>query len=163
MATDFKSLGRIDQGVLISGAIAVVLTFFGAYVSASSHVDGRKYGGGESAWHGWSLPGSLLLVGALVIIIFRIFAPAQLPPGVRWNLLALAAAALGTVILVLKALTYGPPEGLTRADISTGPGWSGWMLLVVAIAFTVLAALSLRDSGEKMPDFKKKKNTPPAA
>ena len=161
MATDFKALGKNDQGALIFGVVAVILTFVGAYVSASSTVGGVKVGG-ENAWHGWSLFGSLLLLVALAVTIVRIFAPEQLPAGVPWNLVALAAAALGTVILIVKALTLGPPNGLAQADISSGPGWSGWILFVAATAFTVFTALSFRESGEKIPDLNTK-NMPPAA
>jgi hypothetical protein len=157
MAVDFKSLGRNDQGALISGALAVIFTFFGSYITVSA----GPISAGHNAWDGWGVLGSLLLVAALALVAVRIFAKESLPDGVPWNLVTLAAAGLGTLIIVIKGLTFSP-DGLSGTGVDAGPGWSGWVLFILAIVFTVFTALLFRDSGEKVPEINKR-DTPPAA
>jgi hypothetical protein len=156
MAVDFKSLSKNDQGALISGVLAVIFTFIGSYITVSS----GSVSAGHNAWDGFGVLGSLLLIAALALVAVRIFAPDTLPAGVPWNLITLAVAAIATIILVIKGLTFSP-DGLP-ASVDSGPGWSGWVLFVLAIVFTVFAALLFKESGEKMPEVNKK-DTPPAA
>lgn len=156
MAVDFKSLGKNDQGALISGALAVIFTFFGSYITVSA----GSISAGHNAWDGIGVLGSLLLVAALALVAARIFAADALPAGVPWNLITLAAAALGTIILVIKGLTFSP-DGLPSSGVDSGPGWSGWVLFVLAIVFTAFTALLFKESGEKIPEINKK-DTPPA-
>lgn len=157
MAADFKTLGRNDQGALISGALAVIFTFFGSYITVSTGGP-VAFSAGHNAWDGVGVLGSLLLVVALVIVVVRVFSAPSLPAGVPWNLVAAAAAGLGTIILVIKGLTFngGIPSGLGSViKVDAGPGWSGWALFVLAVVFTVFAALGFKDSGEKIPEFGK--------
>ena len=158
MAVDFKSLSKNDQGALVTGALAVIFTFIGSYitVSAKSSVAGVSYSAGHNAWDGWSTLGSLLLIAAFALVAIRIFAPEVLPAGIPWNLITLAAAAVGTVIVVLKGLTFGVPGGIPSDAVDAGPGWSGWVLFVLSIAFTVFTALLFKESGEKLPEVNKK-------
>ena len=163
MAADFKSLGRNEQGALIAGGLAIILSFFGRYISVS--VDGGKalgfsYSAGSNAWTSYATFGMLLLIAAVAVIAVKAFAGESLPAGVPWNLVAAAAAAVGTLLLILRALTVDD-GGLS--GVSAGPGWSGYLLWVAAIALTVFAALSLKDSGEKISDFNKGNDAPPAA
>ena len=157
MAVDFKSLSKNDQGALITGVLAVIFTFIGSYITVSA----GSVSEGHNAWDGWSTLGSLLLIAALSLVAVRIFAAGTLPAGVPWNLITLAAAAVGTVIIVIKGLTFGVPDGLP-SSIDAGPGWSGWVLFVLAIVFTVFTALIFKESGETIPDINKKNDTPPA-
>ncbi|KRC64010.1 hypothetical protein ASE12_04100 [Aeromicrobium sp. Root236] len=155
MATDFKSLGKFEQGALIAGGLSIILSFFGAYVRVS--------GGGVSknvsnAWDSYATLGILLVIVATVIIAIKAFAAENLPDGVPWNLVALAAAGLGTLLLILRAFTYSD-GGFTGIDV--GPGWSGWVLFITTIALTVFAFLLFKASGEKIPEINKK-DTPPA-
>lgn len=164
MATDFKSLGRNDQGALIAGAVAIVLSFFSAYVKVS--VNGKDLPGisgssGISAWHSFGTLGILLVIVATAVVAVKVFAGEQLPAGVPWNLVAAAAAGLGTLLLILRAFTYDGGGSFAGVSVDVGPGWSGWLLFIATIALTVFAALSFKDSGEKIPEIKR--DTPPAA
>lgn len=170
MAFDFKALSKNDQALLITGAVTVLLTFFPAFAKASVDAKGSSplgsFGGSDtrSAWVEWATIGTLLLIAAFVIVVLKLVA-GNLPDGVPWNLIAAAAAALGTLILVLYVFTFGEdvPAALEESiEYSTGPGWSGWLLLISAIAFTAFAFLGFKESGEKMPDLNKKDDTPPA-
>ncbi|KQY59098.1 hypothetical protein ASD11_05725 [Aeromicrobium sp. Root495] len=167
MATDFKSIGRNDQGALIAGAVALVLSFFSAYVTVSINgkgLPGVSGSSGISAWNSFGTLGMLLVIIATAVVAVKVFAGDQLPAGVPWNLVAAAAAGLGTLLLILRAFTYDGGGSFGGVSVDVGPGWSGWALFVATIALTVFAALSFRDSGEKIPEFNKNGDaTPPPA
>ncbi|MCW2829391.1 MAG: hypothetical protein JWP31_83 [Aeromicrobium sp.] len=149
MAVDFKSLGKFEQGALIAGALSFIFSFFDHYVTAEA----GGVGGGIAAWESYATLGMLLIIVATAIIAARAFARDSLPADLPWNLIALVAAGLGTILLILRAVTF---------DYGS-PGWSGYVLFITTIALTVFTALMFRDSGDKMPDFNKRNNTPPAA
>lgn len=163
MAFDIKALSKNDQGLLISGAVTVVLLFFPAYVKASVTSTEAGLGGlggseSKSAWVEWATFGTLLLIAAFVLVILKVVVRNVLPAGIPWSLIITALAGLGTLILALYAFTFGPDVPAFAQDtieLSTGPGWSGWVLLIAAIVFTVFAALSFKDSGEKIPEINK--------
>lgn len=170
MAADFQALPRHDQGALVAGALAILLSFFGAFVTASvegsddipglSSIDTSS---GTNAWYSFGTLGMLLIVVAVAVVAVKAFAASNLPDGVPWRLVALATAGLGTLLVVLRGLTEGSgdiPDGL-GVSVDVGPGWSGWLLFVAAIALTVFTALAFRDSGEKIPELRK--DDPPAA
>lgn len=162
MAVDFKSINKNDQGALIAGGLTFILSFFTAYISVSfdggDSMPGLSASSGISAWHSYATLGILLVIVATVLVAVKVFASDALPDGVPWNLAIAAAAGLGTLLLILRPFTIGGyPTG-----ISVGPGWSGWVLFVAAIALTVFAFLSFKASGEKIPEINKK-DTPPAA
>jgi hypothetical protein len=148
MAVDFKSLGKFEQGALIAGGLSIILSFFDRYVA----VDLGPVTIGDNAWNSYATLGMLLIVAATAIVAGKAFAAESLPDGVPWNLVALAAAGLGTLLLILRAFTV---------DVAD-PGWSGWALFITTIALTAFTFLSFKESGEKMPEFNKK-DTPPAA
>lgn len=161
MAVDFKSLGKYEQGALVAGGVSLIVSFFTAYVKAS--FDGGKDLGisvssGISAWHSYATLGILLVIAATAVVAVKAFAKDVLPDGVPWNLVALAAAGLGTLLLILRAFTVGGGGG----GVSVGPGWSGYLLFLTTIALTVFTFLSFRESGEKLPEMPKKGDTPPA-
>jgi hypothetical protein len=167
MAADFTALSRNDQGALVAGALAVLFSFFDAYVtySVSSDLVGFDLSGGSNAWVSFAVFGMLLVVASVAVVALKAFAPQTLPDGVPWRLVALATAGLGTVLVILRALTAGPdlPEGITGVD--AGLGWSGWLLFLSTIALTVFTALAFKDSGEKLPEVNRKTDppAPPAA
>jgi len=164
MAVDFKSIGKFEQGALIAGALSLILSFIDKYVQVS--VDGGEIAGlsgavgGTNAWDSYATFGVLLVVAATAIIAVKAFARENLPDGVPWNLVAFALAAVGTLLLILRAFTYSD-NGLS--SVSVGPGWSGWALFVTTIALSVFAFLSFKESGEKLPQANKGGTTPPAA
>ena len=167
MAFDFKTVGRNDQVALVAGAVAVVLTFFPAYAKASVKSSGFSASQSENAWIEWATLGTLLLIAAFVLVVLRVVVGNVLPAGLPWNLITAGVAGLGTLILVLYVFTFGGdiPSGLS-VDVSTGPGWSGWLLLIASIVFTAFAFLGFKDSGEKLPQANKNNGggtTPPPA
>lgn len=158
MAVDFKSIGKYEQGALISGVLALILSFIGSYVTVSA----GGFSGGTSAWDSYATFGVLLLIASTAIVAVKAFAGENLPAGAPWNLIAAAAAGLGTLLLILRAFTYS--DGGLGSQVDIGPGWSGWLLFVAGIALTAFTVLSFRESGEKLPDFNNKGgSTPPAA
>lgn len=160
MAADFKALDKNVQGALIAGGLATILSFFSAYISVSydGKVAGLDLSYGISAWNSWGTLGILLVIAATAILAIKAFAADALPAGVPWNLAAFAAAALGFVILVIRAFTVGGGG----SGVSVGPGWSGYLLFVTTAALTYFAFTQFKASGDKVPEFNKK-DTPPAA
>lgn len=150
MAVDFKSLGKFEQGALVAGVVAIIVSFISRYLAADVGPLGTY---GISAWHSYAVLGMLLIIAAVAIVGIKAFAGEQLPAGVPWNLTAAAAAGLGTLLVIVRALTAGDGAGV---------GWSGWLLFIASIALTVFTFLSFKESGEKIPEVNKK-NTPPAA
>jgi len=144
MAVDFKSLGKNEQGALISGAGVLVLSFFPYYIKWGPFHD--------TAWISYGTFGVLLAILATAIIAIRVLQLGTLPEEAPWSLIALGVAGFSTFLLILRALTVSPG----------GPGWSGFLLFVASIALTAFAFLLFKESGEKMPDLNKK-DTPPAA
>lgn len=155
MAADFKSLGKNEQGALIAGGVAIILSFIGSYVTVSA----GPVSAGTSAWDSYATLGVLLIIASTAVVGIKAFSKETLPDGVPWNLVAAGAAGLGTILLILRAFTYS--DGGLGSAVDVGPGWSGWALFVAAIALTVFTFLSFKESGEKIPEIKK--DTPPAA
>lgn len=158
MAVDFKSIGKFEQGALLSGGLAIILSFFGAYIRVS--------GGGQSqnvtnAWDGFGTFACLLLIAAVALIAVKVFAPEVLPKEIPWTLVALAVSVVATLILLLKPFTVDVPTYI--GEVSVGPGWSGWILFIALIAFVALTALLFKNSGEKIPEINKGTGaTPPS-
>ena len=159
MAVDFKSLGKWEQGALISGVVAIILSFISSYVTASYDGPGSlSVSDGTNAWTSWATLGILLVIASTVIVALKAFAKENLPDEVPWSLVALATAGIGTLLLILRAVFPGGPDA---PGLSIGPGWSGWLLFIAGIALTAFTFLSFKESGEKIPEINKK-DTPPA-
>lgn len=161
MAVDFKSIGKFEQGALIAGGVAIIVSFIDKYVTAS--FDGPaavSVSTGTNAWHSYATIGMLLIVIATAIVAVKAFAKENLPDGVPWNLVAAVAAGLGTLLVILRAIFNGVPD---YPGISAGPGWSGYLLFLAGIALTVFTVLSFRESGEKLPEINKGAANRPAA
>jgi hypothetical protein len=161
MAVDFKSLGKFEQGALVAGVLALILSFIPSYYTVSYDTGSISVSDGTSAWTSYATLGVLLLIAATAIIAVKAFARENLPAGVPWSLIAAVAAGVGTVLVILRAIFDDAPD---MADLSAGPGWSGYLLFLAGIALTVFAALSAKESGESFSQVSKGGNhTPPAA
>lgn len=161
MAADFKSLGKNEQGALIAGVVALVVSFFTAYIKVSyggKSVPGLSLSAGLSAWHSYATLGILLVIVSAVVVAIKAFAKDSLPDGVPWSLVALGTAGLGLILLILRPLTIGGGGG----GVSVGPGWSAYILWIAAAALTYFTFALFKASGEKIPEINKK-DTPPAA
>lgn len=150
---DFKNLNKLDQVVLGAGVLGLIVSLFFPIWGVSVNVKG--FGGGSSsinAWHGLAAFGMLLVLLATVIAGVRVFAAANLPTlPIGVNLLTFALSAVGTVIVIIRELTY-PHASLP--GYSYGVRWGGYLLFLLLIAQAVAAFLLWRASGEAMPDFK---------
>lgn len=170
MAFDFNALGKNDKVALVTGAVSTLLLFFPAYAKASVSYNGDAgislgdVSESKSAFVEWATLGALLILAAFVIVVLRVVV-GNLPAGVPWNLITAAAAGLGALILVIYVFTFGPDVpsiAEDSIDLSTGPGWSGWILLPVSIVFAVFSFFGFKDSGEQIPEFNKGNDAPPA-
>lgn len=137
MAFDSKAVKPNDWGVIVCAGLIFLLSFFSSYVTASA----LGVSLGTDAWTGIAALGLLLLFAAAAIVAARAFGNVTLPTlPVGWSLIVAGLAALGALLVILRAFTFG--EGI-------GPGWSGWAIMILAVAQTVFAALNFRESGEK--------------
>ena len=85
----------------------------------------------------------------------------ELPLG--WHVIVAAAAALGTLILLVRGLTYGGDVNAFGNSISAGLRWGGWLLVLAGIAEAAFAVLALRESGESVSFDRSTPETPPPA
>lgn len=155
------NLNTNQLGALISGGLAFLFSLFGSYVTVSYDGD-LPIGGisaGTSAWTSYATLGILLVLAATALVAVKAFMPDVLPANVPWHLVTLAAAGLGTVLLILRAITAG---GSGVPGISVGPGWSAFLLWIACIALSVFSFLAFKESGEEIPDFNKGNDAPPA-
>ena len=88
----------------------------------------------------------VLLLGAAALITIEALSDGTLPKVVPWRLISVCAAVLGTVLIIQRALT----EGSSAPGANVGPGWSGFLLFLAAIAVTTYAIRAFRDSEEKI-------------
>ncbi len=103
MAADFKALDKNVQGALIAGGVTLLFSFFSRFNSVDL---GPLGSGGFSAWHSYGVLAMLLVVAGVAIIALKAFSAETLPDGVPWSLAAFGAIALGTLLLILRGLTY---------------------------------------------------------
>jgi len=128
MPADMKSIPKNHLGALIAFAVAFILSLIGSYIVASSEatdVAGVSLGAtsaGTNAWVSYATVGMLLLIVAAAIVAARAFAAHALPSGVPWLLIALAAAALGTLLIIVRALTATGSASALGVEASSGPG-----------------------------------------
>jgi len=167
---DLKKIDTLDLVAVGAGVVTLVLSLMPAYISATvSASDTNPFGdtvgstGSESVWGTWGVIGVLLIVLVTVGVAVQAVAPTVLPDGVPYRLVALAVGGLGTVLLILRGLTSTRFVTTYEVEISTGPGWSGWLIFATSIAFTVALALRWRASDEQLPSRPASGQTPPAA
>jgi hypothetical protein len=138
------TLSRNEQGVVVAAALAALLSLFPGYITVT--FDGRGFDASYTAWTGSATVGMVLLLGGAALIVLEAFSEGTLPEVVPWHLISVAAAAFGTFLVTLRALTAG--SDLPGAHV--GPGWSGWLLIAVSICLTAFAVLSFRDSEDAL-------------
>ena len=141
-----SSLSKNERGALIAGGAAVLLSFIPGFIRVS--FEGKGFDMSTTAWTGSATIGMILLLGAAALIGIEALSHDTLPKIIPWHLIAVIAAVLGTLLLILEAFTAGS----SAPGASVGPGWSGWLLFVAAIALSVFAVRSFRDSEEQI-DF----------
>jgi hypothetical protein len=147
MAFDPKTVKTNDWGVLGGVAAIFIVSLIPSYVTFD--LGGVSFPGvptGVNAWQSYATLGLLFLLAAGVIVALRVFAVTTLPEiGVGWAMITVALAGLGALLVILRAFTYSGGLG------SVSVGWSGYLLMLLAIATTVFASLNFRESGETTP------------
>jgi hypothetical protein len=122
-----------DVAAVPLGFIAFVAAFF-PYVGVSGKIGGFAFSVSTNAWHSYAIIGLFLLVGAAVALVIGIATAATNPAAKAvLDLVAACMAALGTLLIVVRALTYS----LVTID------WGGWILIVAGGAETLSALASL--------------------
>jgi Family of unknown function (DUF5336) len=161
-ASSFKSLPPFEQGVLVTGVLAFIVSFFPWYGFSFKGVsiNGSTIGGGSytiSAWHSYSTLALLLVLAATIVAAIAIFAPdtlSSLPIGARWLVAGLSV--LAVLIELLRLLTLHHGDGLSIK-------WGGYLLALVMIANAVCAVISALSSDEVVPWQQGGTATPPPA
>ena len=137
---DLKQINRNDQLIIGGGGLAFIASFL-PYVGVSYSGFGAHFSAHINAWHGFALLGLLFIFAAAVIVALRVFANATMPTlPLGINVVIAGLAALGTVLVILRAVTY------SHVSIE----WGGYVLFIAAIAETVGAVLNFQASGEKI-------------
>jgi len=155
MASDLRSLSRLDQAFLGLGALLLIVSFLpwsGWTVNIA--LAGKTYSpsNDQTVWHGglatWGL---VLMLIATAIVFVQLTEDASLPEfAVSWALIAFVLDALGAVFILVRSFNL-PSKGVPGFSVVQGLRWGGWLLLVVAIAQVVVGALRLRPRSEVMP------------
>ncbi len=159
MAVDVSSINKLDLGALVAGGLVFVLSLIPAWITSDIEGDmgallsAGDLGGGTHAWYEINVLALLLLLLATVVVATKVFAPRALPPTlpVGTGVIAAGLAALGTAILVIRTLTTFESQSMGGVSYSVGPGWSGWLLMIAAVALTAFAVLGATGAGESLP------------
>lgn len=160
-----REVNNNDLGVMAAGLAALVFSFL-PYWGVSYKVKGL--GGSSSsvtAWQGYAVLGLLLLFIAAGIVAARVFGGVTLPSApVGWHVIVAACAVLGTVLVILRALTIDSASySAFGASMSAGVKWGGLLLFLAAIAESVFAFLAFRASGESLSFDRGTPDAPPPA
>jgi hypothetical protein len=166
---DLRSLPPFDLGILISGVLVFIVSFFPYYGASSSGatVAGQHIGGASesvTAWHSYSTIALLLLLLATAVAAVAMFAPGsapQLPIGLRW--IAAGLSALGGLLYVIRLFTLSHhSETVFNVKVSEGVKWGGYLLLLIVLVHVACSIVSALSSDEQVP-WQQSSSAPPAA
>jgi hypothetical protein len=158
---DIKSLPPFDLGVLVTGVLAFIVSFFpyyGAKVSGSvAGVSVASLGSTSasvSAWHSYSTLGLLLILLGTIVAAVTIFAKSSmpdLPVGARW--IAAGLCSLGALLYLIRLFTLPHHHENLGGGISVSEGvkWGGYLLLLIVLANAACAVISALSSEEQVP------------
>jgi len=157
VAADVSSIKKNDLGALVAGGLVFILSLMPAWITYSFDGPGSDaFGGldsGINAWHSYNVLALLLLLLATTVVAVKVFAPQALPSSlpVGTGVIAAGLAVVGTLLMLLRTLTLFNSESSGGVELSQGPGWSGWLLMIAAVALTAFTAMGFQDSGEPLP------------
>lgn len=146
MGHDARSLTRNEQGVLAAGGLALILSFLPWFTTVT--FDGPGQDSSTTAWTSFATIGMVFLVGATAFVAIKARSDTALPKVIPWYLVAVVLAGFGTFLVMITALTTGS----SAPGASSGPGWSGWLLILAAIVLTFFSVQTFRESGDEL-DF----------
>jgi hypothetical protein len=146
-----EKLNQLSLGekLLLGGAVVIFIASFFNWAEASVTVAG--FGTQSDGGSGWSSPGSLwsvlailiavILAGALAALRFGDVTLPALPSGVSWGMVYAAGAALVILFMLLKAWRISALPGCGDAgdldgfDCSVGFAIGYWIALIGAVIF----------------------------
>lgn len=158
---DLKSLPPFDLGVLASGVLAFIFSFFPYWgVSVSGSLLGVKIStfGQTShtvtAWHSYSSLALLLILLGTIVAAVGIFAASSapaMPIGIRW--IAAGLCSLGALLYLIRLFTLPHKHVSLGAGFSASEGakWGGYLLLIIVLANAACAIISALSSEEQVP------------
>jgi hypothetical protein len=159
MPVDIGSIKRNDQ---IAGAAAVLAFIFAlipGVVSASAkggleerlEAAGRDTSDGVNLWHSYGVLAALLLLVAIAGLVAAILNRTELQSlPVRW--ITTGVSGLATLLVLIYIFTYnGEATAADEEVLDIGPGFIGYLLLLLCVVATVFAALGAQESGERLP------------
>jgi hypothetical protein len=165
----FKGLQPFDQGVIATGILTFIVSFFPYYgVKASGTVDGVHVGGASTsytAWHSYSTLGLLLILLGSIVYGIVLLSPStlpELPVSPRW--IAAGVCALGALLYVIRLFTL-PHHHVSGAGFSASEGvkWGGYLLLLIVLVHVACSVISALSSDEEVPWQRGASTAPPAA
>ncbi len=152
---DINKFSTIDK-VLGGAAALAVISLFLPWYSVSYH--GFTYDSTSGFGTSWGWLGGLLIIAAGVYLVLQRsgvdLSKMPAPPSV----IILGAAALGTLIMILRWVTLPSYHG-----VSAGPAAGMYIAIICGIAEVVCAVMTFRSSGDKLPWADKPKTDPPSA
>ncbi len=146
---DPKAVNPLDWGILATGLLALIFSFFDWY-TASYSSGAFSASAGESAWNGFFGWFAVLLavLGAAVVAV-ALFAPhVNMPVPVRLTGVILFAVATLSVIIALFVFPEDVPD---NSNIDTGRGFGFWAGAIVIIVGLVLSVMRLQQTGGQLP------------
>ncbi|HEY5200350.1 MAG TPA: hypothetical protein VIJ31_05510 [Acidothermaceae bacterium] len=125
-----RTFRPLDGGVIALAGAAFVASFL-PYVGLSLKFAGLgAFNYTTNAWHSFAIVGLLALFAAGAATIVGVFASTIPAQRVGFGIAAASAAALGTLLVLVRGLSYGLGVKLQ---------WGGWVLILVGAAQTVCA------------------------
>jgi hypothetical protein len=150
---DISKFSTLDK-VLGGAAALAVISLFLPWYSVSYH--GVTYDSTSGFGTSWGWLGGLLIIAAGVYLVLQRsgvdLSKMPAPPSV----IILGAAALGTLVMILRAITLPSYFGVTA-----GPAAGMYIAIICGVAEVVCAVLTFRSSGDKLP-WAAKPTDPPA-
>lgn len=141
MSVDVSSWNIFEKIAVGAGGVIFIFSFISSYVTASVSAGGFSASSGISAWNSYATLGLLLCFAAVALVVLQTMRPAVLPDTAPWPLITAGAAALGLLLLVIRAFTYG--GDYTGLGVSVHPGWSGWLVMIAGAVLVAATAIPL--------------------
>ncbi|MFL6138243.1 MAG: DUF5336 domain-containing protein [Frankiaceae bacterium] len=141
-AASLDDYDRLHLAVVGAGVLAFIFSFL-PYYGVSVSFAGTHASSSVTAWHSYAVLGDLCLLAATALAAVHVFRPALLPSDlpVKPFFAVAALAGIGTLLLILRAVTLPSPSGL---GVSVGVRWGAYLLFLAGIAQTVTAVLAAR-------------------
>lgn len=151
MSVDVSSWNIFEKIAVGAGGVIFIFSFISSFVTASVSAGGFSVSSGISAWNSYATLGLLLSFAAVALVVMQTMKPAVLPDTAPWPLITAGGAALGLLLLVLRAFTYGGgvPSGV---GVSVHPGWSGWLVMVAGAVLVAATAIPLTSYRSRVED-----------